>query len=162
MPKPQLKWGDWNAICSACKEEKSLSEFSIRSDTGKPRAQCKVCRQKVSGAYIKANPDKRHTPDREKANAAVRKWRKQNLAYDAARAQVYRTRKLNQMPSWADAEKIFQFYDNCPKGYHVDHIVPLKGKYVRGFHVIDNLQYLPALENIKKGNRYGETVSEVG
>jgi hypothetical protein len=40
-------------------------------------------------------------------------------------------------------------YLNCPKGYHVDHIIPLTEG---GFHHPGNLQYLPAIINMKKGN----------
>lgn len=57
-------------------------------------------------------------------------------------------------PGWADLKAIREFYARCPIGHHVDHIIPLKGKDVSGLHVLDNLQYLPARENIIKGNRF--------
>ena len=65
-----------------------------------------------------------------------------------------RSAKLQRTPAWADLEAIKQFYLNCPKGYHVDHIVPLQGVNVSGFHVLNNLQYLSASENCSKGNKY--------
>ena len=65
-----------------------------------------------------------------------------------------RSAKLQRTPPWADLKAIKQFYANCPKGYHVDHIVPLQGDNVSGFHVLNNLQYLSASENRSKGNKY--------
>lgn len=59
-----------------------------------------------------------------------------------------------QRPKWADLQKIRHTYDNCPNGYHVDHVIPLRGKMVCGLHVETNLQYMPALENIKKSNKF--------
>lgn len=60
----------------------------------------------------------------------------------------------NRTPAWADLEAIKFFYECCPAGCHVDHIIPLRGKLVSGLHVENNLQWLPATDNFKKGNSY--------
>ena len=68
-----------------------------------------------------------------------------------------RATQLNATPKWLtknDKEKIRKIYAKCPKGYHVDHIVPLKGKDVCGLHVPSNLRIITAHKNQSKGNRF--------
>lgn len=60
-----------------------------------------------------------------------------------------RARFRNQTPELTklEKEKIQEFYLNCPKGYEVDHIIPLaKG----GLHHPNNLQIITKTENRKK------------
>ena len=64
--------------------------------------------------------------------------------------------KLNATPKWLTVEQrqaIKDIYMNCPKGFEVDHIFPLRGETVCGLHVPENLQYLKREENRSKGNR---------
>jgi 5-methylcytosine-specific restriction endonuclease McrA len=82
----------------------------------------------------------------------VKKWK----TYKQYRATVneanarYRARLKNQVVEGEDLIPIKQFYENCPPGYEVDHIIPLsKG----GLHTISNLQYLTVTENRKKSNK---------
>ena len=37
--------------------------------------------------------------------------------------------------------------------WHVDHILPLKGKTICGLHIWSNLQVIPKITNLKKGNK---------
>lgn len=73
-----------------------------------------------------------------------------------ARRRAQRVReaiKRGATPKWADLSAIQQFYKFCPKGYEVDHIIPINGKMVCGLHILENLQYLPAQENLRKSNK---------
>lgn len=68
---------------------------------------------------------------------------------------------INRTPAWADMAAIKKIYAQCVKKtektgieYHVDHIIPLQGKYVSGLHVANNLRIIPAADNLKKYNKW--------
>lgn len=82
-------------------------------------------------------------------------WLAENWQDQMAYRQARKKRVRQATPKWADLSAIIEFYKNCPKGHHVDHIIPLHGKIVSGLHIITNLQYLKAESNLKKGNKYG-------
>lgn len=75
-------------------------------------------------------------------------------ASNLAKVRKYKAAKSKRVPTWADLKKIKEFYANCPAGMVVDHIIPLRGKLVSGFHVHNNLQYLTPEQNVAKGNRF--------
>lgn len=157
MSKNYYVSGEWNFICSSCKIEQNSLNFYIHSN-GKPRKQCKKCLKARAKKYTKAEKNQFAknwvSKNKEKAHYFTQQWRKNNLAYDAYRASIRRSRTKLQCPKWANKQKIKEIYYSCPKEHHVDHIIPLKGKLVSGLHVEYNLQYLPAKLNLQKGNKY--------
>jgi hypothetical protein len=96
----------------------------------------------------------------EKARQRNREWAKKNQDKKAALRIKRKTLKTCALAKWADHKKIKAIYKkaiNLTKKtgikYHVDHIYPLKNKYMCGLHVETNLQIITAEENMRKGNR---------
>lgn len=81
-------------------------------------------------------------------------WARRNKQHLAAKSKARECLKLKRIPVWADLDAIREFYKLCPEGYHVDHIIPLQAEKASGLHVLENLQYLPAFENISKRNKF--------
>lgn len=145
--------------CKSCEEIKDLEDFG-KHQSGY-RHKCKVCLNKQKNKnrdyakeYKKALVSGRRELEREKRRKYAAKVRKEHPWKKRYYESLRRTRKLNATPQWADMTAIKEFYKNCPKGYHVDHIHPLNGEEICGLHVLKNLQYLPAELNLKKGNRF--------
>ena len=162
--------------CTECNLSKSPEHFHKKSSSKDGlRSKCKVCIVDRSKSYYSRNKDK--------VRASNIKWNKANpIAYKAMKkraqlvqiasgnnaAKVARRRaiQLEATPAWlteeqkADITAMYKlakkFEKLCNVRYHVDHIVPLAGKDVRGLHVPWNLQILPASINIAKGNRTNE------
>jgi hypothetical protein len=99
----------------------------------------------------------------EEQKAAQRVSRKAHYEANKAASFEYAIRRKRvmqkQTPPWANLDLIREIYEDCISknktagraAFHVDHIIPLRGKYVSGFHVETNLRVIPAVENLKKG-----------
>jgi 5-methylcytosine-specific restriction endonuclease McrA len=121
---------------------------------------CKVCAKELALKWQKSNLEKnRETDSRwyknnlDKVRESVFNWRKANSKKVIAYAIKCNLKRLKRVPTYGQ-DGILEFYMNRPKGYEVDHIIPLQGKTVSGLHVIWNLQYLTPTQNRKKNNKY--------
>ena len=132
------------------KVSKSLKEYFAKNGSpnkGKPgwvhsEKQKELKRQRaIEAADKKGRVSDKHKKARNKANV-----------------YAYRARMKNAIPEDADLSLIRTIYENCPEGYHVDHIIALASG---GKHHQDNLQYLLASENCRKGksNEYDKSLS---
>lgn len=164
-----------------CHAEKQASEFTKNASTRDGLgAYCKSCnvivcarlkhtRAKAYKRWAAANRELRKASNKayydRNADARVAAsllWQKQNPGLATAKTQMRRARVLQATTQWADKEWIAFLYSECGhmnqiglRGkFHVDHIVPLRSKKVCGLHTHDNLQIIPAKDNLSKLNRY--------
>lgn len=110
-------------------------------------------------AWYHANPEKQ-----KKKDEYNKKWRAENKHIVNTHTAKRRTNRLQRMPKWltdSDKQQIKEMYklakilkETTGKEWHVDHIIPLKGKNVSGLHVPSNLQIILGSENSQKHNRY--------
>ncbi len=101
--------------------------------------------------------------NRDKVRASARKSAKKNAARVNAFNSKRRADKLNATPKWLTDEQISSMQSVYKEShrltketgikYHVDHIVPLRGKTVCGLHVPWNLRIVKAEENLHKLNK---------
>ena len=123
-------------------------------DAAKNRRQEWVSRnfekdREIKRVWAKNHPEKRSIFAPEKRNAVTAKRR---------------AKKLQATPIWFDEldDFILQEAYSLAKlregvtgiKWHVDHIIPLQGKNVCGLHCWNNVQVIPALVNLSKGNSF--------
>lgn len=169
--------------CTKCRIVKMLKDFpkSLRTLDG-CGSWCKFCKNAYVKSWVEQNKSRKKNCDREyykvhrakfieraalwKANnkekvlECNRKYKKLHSREHLAGCRRYKAAKKGAVPPWLTIEQWLQiktFYINCPKGFHVDHIVPLQGENVSGLHVPWNLQLLPAVENYRKNNKFDPT-----
>ena len=100
-----------------------------------------------------------NNPEKFKADHA--NWRRKNADKRAAKQMLRKATKMKATPKWSNDFFISEAYHLAALRtkylgfpWHVDHIVPLKSKLVCGLHSHTNIQVIPAIQNIRKHNRY--------
>ena len=130
----------------------------IRKRDRKYRAENKESIKLQTEIYKKAN--------KETIRKRRAEYGKNNRAKLNAECSKYRSFRLQRTVSWANLDKIKEVYldceeiniaaklAGCTEKFVVDHIIPLKGKLVSGFHMEQNLQIITATENLRKLNKF--------
>lgn len=157
--------------CLTNKETALFNKDSSRKDGY--HCYCKLCAKETK--QVSYSKNKQHYVNKakewqlanpEKVVEIRTKARQTHKAKRRADWTHYSTRKINACPEWLtdkqrqkieDLYKFAKFLEELSCNsiqYHVDHIVPLRGKDVCGLHVPWNLQILNARDNLIKGNRY--------
>lgn len=158
--------------CGRCGAEKPPEEFpKNKYGKGGVHSCCRACHRAMNAEWRANNKEKAATknlawqkanPKKVAANSSA--WRKAHPEKVTAIAASRNARKLQATPAWnteLDGLVFSEAYalakaraKSTGIKWHVDHIVPLRSKLVCGLHTPSNIQVLPAVDNIKKGNRY--------
>lgn len=162
-------------FCSKCKETLSVDLFfKNKSRRDGLQGYCKKCkclrdrqydaehREKINGAARK----RRSSGDSRQSHLdALTRYRAKNQPVRTKLQMARKSAKLKRTPNWLtefDLLKIKCLYQlaamrsrESGQTWHVDHIIPLQGEFVSGLHVPNNLQVIPAIENMRKSNHYG-------
>jgi len=174
-------------MCKKCKESKHLLDFGKdKSQKDGLNKFCKTCKRQIDKKsctknkidrslylkkYYKENKDRYNNKYKEEYRKDYKNKQKEKnykKEYYLNNKYLYRnsdakrrTQKINANLKGFE-EKIKDIYNKCPKGYHVDHIMPLINKNICGLHVPWNLQYLTQKDNLKKSNSFDHTLENQG
>lgn len=163
--------------CSCCKEIKDFSYFSPdKRVPSQCSSKCKSCSalkakenriknpnkaKEAASRYAKTHADtilKRNSEYRLNNPEKVAEWKKKDrtlnkarIAADNAKRRISTKGTLSSEVKQIYALRDFYVAMSLGEAFHVDHIVPIsKG----GLHEADNLQVLPAVDNLRKGAKY--------
>lgn len=163
--------------CTKCHQWKPIDQFYRQAVNSKDgfQSHCKTCDNARVAARKARNPERtkqiQARSDRAKYDKYKFEIRARNTAWklnnkDKMQAADGRRRasKMQRTPLWLTADDLWmigQAYELAALrtklfgfGWHVDHIIPLQGKRVSGLHTPNNLQVIPAQDNMRKSNSF--------
>jgi len=147
--------------CKSCaKENNKAWREANKNEVAEYIKAWQIANKDALMEYQKAH----YEENKPKRLAQCKAWQQANPAKVNAISAKRRAAKDTRTPHWLTKEDFVlmeQFYIDAKKLtlstgilHHVDHIYPLQGKNVCGFHMPSNLQILTAIENMKKSNKF--------
>lgn len=174
--KDKSKKDGLHTFCKNCRRKKNREYAAKNREAAQKRAKEWYANNKeranksskkwreANKEKMKAYKDKWNRENKEHKKKLSRKWKKENSHKVLAATRARQAAKLKATPAWANKEAIdFVYYaaKTIEKVYgtkwHVDHIIPLRGKTVCGLHVENNLQLLTPKQNLSKSNSISDS-----
>lgn len=157
--------------CTECNRIKANLKY--RSDPEQAAAKMReyranetveIRKKRLEKAKLKQREWRAKNPNHTGAKEAKKQWKRDNPGKVRADTVKRRTAKIKRTPAWLSADELWlieQAYDLAALrtkmfgfSWHVDHVLPLQGKFVSGLHVPENLQVIPGVLNVVKANKY--------
>jgi hypothetical protein len=168
--------------CKGCDKIKNVEEFEVKYMCSpcythlKGKKRCNKCYLRRPVEYFVKGKKKISTKDGyiNQCKFCISDYRKQNEQKIKKQQKEYAKKNSHKFRQYANERRVLkkkatifpelkgeieEFYKNCPDGFEVDHIFPLKHEKLCGLHVPWNLQYLTKSENQKKKNNLPEIES---
>lgn len=147
-----------------CKSCMSAYKKQYRIDNAEKLKQQQREYDAVQNPLRKEYFQKRYNEKKEHILALSSAYKKAKPHKNAAREAKRRTAKLQRTPSWVNEDDHWVFEQAYELAalrtkmfgfqWEVDHVIPLQGKIVSGFHTPTNLQVIPSTVNRQKYNVY--------
>jgi hypothetical protein len=165
-------------VCTKCKILKPITEYRLKREKKRPegyyRPECLLCEKKAYKNYQQKNLEYFRESNRQSylkkvggklsRRSPLEMTEEVRKAYHLNKVLLRNTRAKQARVLWdkeltdfvtSESHNLRRLRDVHTKiSWHVDHIIPLKGKLVCGLHVWNNLAVIPKVNNLRKGNYY--------
>ena len=164
--------------CAVCRKQVSMSNYFANHEAKKAENKEAYARRMAANPNwhkdhyatnrekMLAEAKKQYRKNRKVRIASAVAWAKANRGMANANKKAYKASKIQACPAWVKQDEELKWimqeaYELAALRsemfgfqWHVDHVVPLRGKKVCGLHVPWNLQVIPGSDNCSKSNKY--------
>ena len=142
--------------CTSCHRSLPLTEFPVRrASRDGLNTRCRDCRREANKRDYRRNPG----AYAQRTKATLEKNRRSPAWNNAWNVWKY-TKSIGRNRNASKFRDTLPFYEEAYRRtqatgvlHVVDHIIPLRGDPVHGWHEVGNLQVLTSAENRAKGNK---------